>query len=95
MKQTDLRAKVLKHLYTNIPFYKDLSREKKNELYDAMMKVFAEEAFCDEHNITDKQITESGSSVYYCGQIVEFSDKAGADNFIADMYELSMCCCEF
>lgn len=90
MKQENLRARVLKHLYT-IPFYKDLPREKKNELYDAMMKVFAEEEFCKEHNITDRQITESGSSVYYCGQTIEFSDKAGADNFIADMCELSMC----
>lgn len=90
MKQ-DLRARVLKHLYTNIPFYKDLPREKKNELYDAMMKVFAEEEFCKEHNITDKQITENGSSVYYCGQVIDFSDKSGADNFITDMYELSMC----
>ena len=90
MENIDLRAKVLKHLYS-IPFYKDLPRAKKNELYDAMMKVYAEESFCKGHNITDKQYTETGSSVFYCGQEITFSDKAGADNFISDMYELSMC----
>ncbi len=90
-RRAKLRAKTLEYLY-KLPLYAALPRAKKNELYDSMYKVFEEEAFCEDHNITGKQYTESGSSVFYCGQVIEFSDKAGADNFISDMCELYACC---
>lgn len=86
-KEMDLRAQVLKRLYS-IPFYHDLSRQKKNELYDAMMKAYAEEAFCKEHGI----VKTENFSIIYCGQEIEFADRRDADNFISDMYELSLCC---
>lgn len=92
MYEPDLRVRVLKHLY-KIPFYKDLPRTKKNELYDAMMKVFAEEEFCEKHNVK-KVFNEQGSSVEYCCEHITFADKYGAENFITDMHELSMCCSE-
>ena len=92
-KETDLRTRVLKHLYS-IPFYHDLPRERKNEMYDETMRRFAEEDFCREHGITKifEEINEPASSVMYCGTKIEFSDPRDVDNFIAYMYELSMCC---
>lgn len=92
-KETDLRSRVLKYLY-GIPLYHDLPREKKNELYDEMMRVFAKEEFCEEHGITKvyEATNDPAPSVMYCGQEIEFTDPRDVENFISDMYELSLCC---
>lgn len=92
MSETDLRVKTLKYLY-KMPYYRELSTERKNKLYDSMKRVFTEEDFCREHNVK-KIFDENGSSIEYCGENITFADKYGAENFIADMCELSMCCNE-
>ena len=38
--------------------------------------------FCEDYNIERQDTT----TVYYCGQEIEFNNEADADNFIADMY---------
>lgn len=82
--------KTAEHL-ANLPFYHDLPRATQKMLYNEIFDSFLKEDFCESHNINDKQYTENGSSVFYCGQVIEFPDKVGADNFIEDMYELSAC----
>lgn len=47
--------------------------------------------FCEDYNIKKQQ---NATTVYYCGQEIEFSNEADADNFIADMYEIALCCAD-
>lgn len=76
---------------SELPLYQEASRDRQKEIYNNIVKSYEKDQFCEDYNIK-KEI--GSTTVYYCGQEIEFNSGADADNFIADMYEAAMCCNE-